>query len=305
MSMTPKNPVTATQRNGRCLPIKAWHLGRKLFDEPYHLIWADGGNLTIRSGKDPNVKAKHSEVIDMAFAHRVWFVQPNEAYSDKVFVLETHETSSGKNAEDRKPFGAKFPELFKLGSKHSDGHVVIKFDSQSPAWVDPVYAQFIGWLKAKVDARETLTLRGKTGDDKWEAVNHLVTKAAEARIRRENRDSLSTRRVNSPALTEIPRPDNWSPSSRLKRRHSPGGFTSPYPRAQGSRALYDASFTPTTPKNGSILPKNACNRNAPRPEKRVKVESPTPSSEKNVRRSLNSNAFWPDRDHVDIIFVDD
>ncbi|KAJ7625374.1 hypothetical protein DFH06DRAFT_744028 [Mycena polygramma] len=293
MRMNPEKPVAAPRRKGRCLPIKAWFLGRKLFDEPYHLIWADGGNLTIRSGEDPNVKAKHSEVIDMAFAQRVWFVQPNEAYPDKVFVLETYETSNNKKAGDRKPFGTQFSDLFKLGSKYPDGHIVIKFDSQSPVWADPVYAQFINWLQDKVDTREKLL--GKAGDAKWEAVNRmdLDTKAAEVQIRESGGSTPSASRNSARAQSP-------SVAASMKRRHrSRIDSTSLHANASQSSSFNTLSAQP----NLVVSSKNACNGTPPK--KRVKVESSTPSSEKNVRRFSNSNAFWPDRYNVDIIYVDD
>ncbi|KAJ7625371.1 hypothetical protein DFH06DRAFT_1481403 [Mycena polygramma] len=243
-SMKPKNPIAAPLENDRpkaipankpanknpFLPIKAWYLGRKLFEEPYHLTWTAAGKLTIRSDH-PNVEGNHSEEIDLAwFAKCVWFVEPNEPYPDKVFVLETYETFNNKNAGTQKPFGAQFSEFFKPGSKHAEGHVIIKFDSTSPAWADPVYAQFVDWLRAKVDVRERL--RGKTGDAKWDAMNRVnpAAKAAEARIRRENGGSTASTsrnpaRAKSP---ETPPTDDWSSppaSARLKRKRSSDAST--------------------------------------------------------------------------------
>ncbi|KAJ7021634.1 hypothetical protein C8F04DRAFT_1273486 [Mycena alexandri] len=57
------------------LPVKARYLGRKLFDEPYHL-----------SGR-PTASWLYSGWV----AKRVWYVKPDELYQDKVFVLETYE----------------------------------------------------------------------------------------------------------------------------------------------------------------------------------------------------------------------
>ncbi|KAJ6462047.1 hypothetical protein C8R47DRAFT_1240419 [Mycena vitilis] len=238
-SMKPKNPPATPLINDRpkaiaaskpanknlFLPIKAWYLGRKLFDEPYHLTWTAAGKLIIRSGGDTNVKPTHSEEIDVAwFAKRVWFVEPNEPYADKAFVLETYGPFDNKNAGTENPFGAQFSEFFKPGSKYAEGHIIIKFDSTSPAWADPVYAHFVDWLRAKVDARERL--RGKAGDAKWDAMirMHPAAKAAEARIRENAGSTASTSRNPSPAESpETPPTDHWSSppaSARLKRKRS-------------------------------------------------------------------------------------
>jgi hypothetical protein len=48
------------------LPIKAWYLGRKLFEEPYHLVWTTrAGIVSIRAGTDPTAYSAHSEEIDI------------------------------------------------------------------------------------------------------------------------------------------------------------------------------------------------------------------------------------------------
>jgi hypothetical protein len=42
------------------------------------------------------------------------------------------------------------------GGNRTEGEILIKFDSSSPAWADTVYERFIQWLQGNVDKREKL-----------------------------------------------------------------------------------------------------------------------------------------------------
>lgn len=55
------------------LPIKAWFLGRKLFQQPYYLVWLNNGKMSIKSGEAPGPPSRHSEDVDVkAIAQAVW-----------------------------------------------------------------------------------------------------------------------------------------------------------------------------------------------------------------------------------------
>ncbi|KAJ6585193.1 hypothetical protein B0H19DRAFT_1368602 [Mycena capillaripes] len=233
-NMKPKNPSAAPSNGSKpdpkpepippakpdkrqFLPIKAWYLGRKLFDEPYSLVWNPAGKMTLRSGKDPSVKAKHSEEIDINWvAQSISFVGPEESYPDKVFVLETFEKFPDKKTGHQKPFGANYSAYFKQGGKHAEGQIMIKFDSGSPTWSDATYWHFVDWLKTRVDKRESL--RGKGGDARWETMKrvNLLAEAAEARIKREIADAANgNARAKNPAVPGLPALDPWSPPATI------------------------------------------------------------------------------------------
>ncbi|KAJ7677457.1 hypothetical protein B0H17DRAFT_1207015 [Mycena rosella] len=133
------------------LPIKAWYLGHKYFDEAYHPVWAN-------------------EEVDVGmFVKTIWYVEPNEAYRDKVFFLETFELlkNKTKSAGTIKPIGTQFSQYFKHGASRGMGEIIIKFDSRSSAWMDTTYTAFVDWVKPKVQERETLRGKPETQNGTW------------------------------------------------------------------------------------------------------------------------------------------
>ncbi|KAJ7677452.1 hypothetical protein B0H17DRAFT_1079208 [Mycena rosella] len=199
------------------LPIKAWYLGHKYFDEAYHLVWANG-KITIRSGEAPGSPARHTEEVDVGMsAKAIWYVEPNEGYRDKVFVLETFELlkNKSKSAGTIKPIGTQFSQYFKHGATRGMGDIMIKFDSGSSSWADPTYKAFVDWLKPKVQERETL--RGKAGDARWELANRLA-QLADVRVSREGEGGTTSDRPKAiPSTTKpsavpgLPPLKDWSP----------------------------------------------------------------------------------------------
>ncbi|KAJ6585248.1 hypothetical protein B0H19DRAFT_416587 [Mycena capillaripes] len=238
--MKPKNP-SAAPSNGSMperippvksvkrefLPIKAWYLGRKFFDEPYNLVWDPSGKMTLRSGNDPSVQAKHSEEIDINWvAQSVSFVGPEELYSDKAFILETFEKFPDKKTGHQKPFGTNYSAYSKLGAKHAEGQLMIKFDSASLAWEDATYGHFIDWLKARVDKREAL--RGRAGDARWDTRKRvgLLADAAEAHIKREHADAANDNaRAKKSAVSGLAALYTWSPPASIATANTAKGTT--------------------------------------------------------------------------------
>ncbi|KAJ7245014.1 hypothetical protein B0H12DRAFT_1187844 [Mycena haematopus] len=206
----PKPNTTSKQaKKPNFLPIEAWYLGRKFFDESYHLLWTTDGKITIRSGDDPGAKVRHSEEIDLAYnAQEVSFVPPEQSV-DKFFDIQTF-SKLAKNSS--KPFGTQFPEYFKQGGSRGEGGIMIKFNRTSPAWADTAYAEFVEWLKLHVDNRESL--RGEAGKTKWELAGRMADIMG-TRIRRETgsatRPVIPKARAKSPAVPGIPALDNWDP----------------------------------------------------------------------------------------------
>ncbi|KAJ6525275.1 hypothetical protein DFH09DRAFT_996177 [Mycena vulgaris] len=159
------------------LPIKAWYLGHKYFDEPYHVVWGKS-KMAIRSGEAPGSLVHHTEEVDIDMAvETVWYVEPNEHYPNNVIVLETYE-----KFEKSKIIGAQFSSYFKQGAIRGMGQIVIKFDGKSSGWDENAYKTFVNLLKSKTEKRGSL--RGKAGDAKWEAADR-VAQLAEVRVRRE------------------------------------------------------------------------------------------------------------------------
>ncbi|KAJ7700278.1 hypothetical protein B0H14DRAFT_3034190 [Mycena olivaceomarginata] len=224
-AMKPKNPLGAVpaenaqkpkpipaakpSKTTTVLPIKAWYLGRKCFDEPYHLVWTPNAKMTIRSGDNLGAPAKHTEEIDIGIvAERVLFVIPEDPVDDKKFPK--------KKVGNQKPIGTQYSSYFKQGGSHGEGDIVIKFDSASPAWADAVYERFIGWVKGNVQERERLT--GKAGQSKWEGARRSA-ELLETRTKRESAAGSSgfprPTRAKGPAVAGIPPLDTWSPPASL------------------------------------------------------------------------------------------
>ncbi|KAF7346574.1 hypothetical protein MSAN_01885500 [Mycena sanguinolenta] len=208
------NHTTKPQKKPNFLPIKAWYLGRKFFDEPYHLLWDPVGKIIIRSGDDPGAKVKHTEEIDLRFnAKQVSYVPPNDS-ADKIFGIQTFEKLPKNKTKD---FGTQFSAYFKRGGTHGEGNIVLKFDSASSAWADTAYAEFIEFLQRHVEAREKLI--GKAaGKSKWELAGRVADMFA-TRARREsgsaNSSTAPEARAKTPAVAGIPALDTWSPPSTL------------------------------------------------------------------------------------------
>ncbi|KAJ7505111.1 hypothetical protein B0H11DRAFT_1976828 [Mycena galericulata] len=242
--MKTKNPLAAVPTNGRhlkpsttnkaldmtkFLPIKAWYLGRKLFEEPYYLIWAPNGKLTIKSGDAPGSPSRHSEEADLpSLAKCVWFVDPKEDFPDKIFVLETYE----KNKR-QKPMAVNYTSFFKQGASHGEGDIMLKFNTESPAWAIATYTAFVDWLKVHVQSRQIL--RGRAGVARWDTSNRMAL-LAETRVKRETGSNATRdmpKEIKKPPVPGLPFLDDWSPppsvaiantalpSSRSRRQGSP------------------------------------------------------------------------------------
>ncbi|KAF8171968.1 hypothetical protein K438DRAFT_1851990 [Mycena galopus ATCC 62051] len=256
-SQKPKPKPTSKQANKtHSLPIQAWYLGRKFFDESYHLLWTSNGKITIRSGDASSAAAKHSEEIDVdGVAERVFFVPPNDP-ADKIFCMQTFP----KMAKSKfKVFGTQFSSYFKLGGSHGEGDIVIKFDSTSPAWADDVYVEFVEWLQDHVDKREKLMGKGAV-NSKWEATGRMAA-IVQTRAKRESGDAAASTvpkavqaRAKTPAVPGIPLLDNWEPpppgslaiantakaASLNQRQGSPIEVGSPTPRTRPLNGLVDS-----------------------------------------------------------------
>lgn len=71
-------PAAKPSKTTTVLPIKAWYLGRKCFDEPYHLVWTPNfSKMTIRSGDNFGAPAKHTEEIDIGIVAERVLVRPH------------------------------------------------------------------------------------------------------------------------------------------------------------------------------------------------------------------------------------
>ncbi|KAF8132195.1 hypothetical protein K438DRAFT_2031832 [Mycena galopus ATCC 62051] len=153
---TPNSPQVSTSKQASkpdSLPVEAWSLGRKVFDEPYYLTWTPAGKIIIRSGDGPNVVSKHSEQIDIDMdVNSLSFVPPHDS-GDKELRLRTLEKLSKFKSQI---IGTQFPSYFRQGGPHGEGDIVIKFNSASAAWADAVYLDFVEWLRGHVDNREKL-----------------------------------------------------------------------------------------------------------------------------------------------------
>ncbi|KAJ7677454.1 hypothetical protein B0H17DRAFT_1334281 [Mycena rosella] len=181
------------------LPIKAWYLGHKYFDEAYHLVWANG-KITIRSGEAPSPSPRHTEELDVGmFGKTIWYVEPKEEYKDKVLVLDTFELLGFNMA---KPIGVLFPACFKQGAARGMGEIVIKFDSGSAAWADSTYKAFVDWVKPKVQERQPL--RGKAGDAEWDVAERLAAASDRPKT------TIASRKKMRP-VPNLPPLRDWSP----------------------------------------------------------------------------------------------
>ncbi|KAJ7486062.1 hypothetical protein B0H11DRAFT_2279129 [Mycena galericulata] len=187
------------------LPIKAWYLGRKLFEEPHYLMWAPTGKLTIKSGDALSFPSRHIEEADLpSLAKCVWFVDPKEEFPDKVVVLETYE----KNKR-QKPFGANYPLYFKQGASHGEGDIMLKFNTESSAWTIAAYTAFVDWLQIHVQFR--LILRGRAGLARWDTSNRMAV-LAETRVRRETGSNAIRdipKKIKKPPVPGLPFLDDW------------------------------------------------------------------------------------------------
>ncbi|KAJ7784364.1 hypothetical protein B0H16DRAFT_295419 [Mycena metata] len=296
--MKPKNPSAAvvTERpagpknpRGKAsadvmLPVKAWSLGRKSFDEPYHVVWTNAGKLTIRSGEDPKAPARHAEEIDMGMvAKRIWFVEPEEDYKDKVFVLETFPVDKKKSAS-RKPLGSQYSSYFKQGSERGEGDIMIKFDSASPSWIPEFYELLINWVKSNIAEREKL--RGKAGDAKWEAASRLA-QLIDTRVRRETGEIIASEvvphppRAKTPAIAGFPLLNDYSPPASIL---AIGNTAKMRPKNQGGPNAPIEIGSPTRP--------------LPRPLNKPPDSATAGGGNEPVRRSARQSVA-PQRPYVD------
>jgi hypothetical protein len=73
VALPPKSgPKNKPRDKPSFLPVKAWYLGYKLFDEPYHLLWTKD-RIFIKSGLIPGL-SQHSEEINIGMVAKRVFV---------------------------------------------------------------------------------------------------------------------------------------------------------------------------------------------------------------------------------------
>ncbi|KAK7048538.1 hypothetical protein R3P38DRAFT_2606333 [Favolaschia claudopus] len=215
----PKAPVPSSSKpsaKSNCLPIKAWYLGYKFFDTPYHLVWPPKApTITIRSGNNPNAPAKHSEEILLNYvAQSVSYVKPEDS-GEKILCLRTFAKAKSKEG-NQKEIGVGYASYFQRGDTRGKGDIVIKFDCASPTWADAAYTEFIKTFKC-VEGRHTLTV--KSGQGQWETAKRTA-ELFKTRAERETAEAEKSvdapkvpkqSRKKSPAIRGIPSLDDWSP----------------------------------------------------------------------------------------------
>ncbi|KAJ7758160.1 hypothetical protein DFH07DRAFT_456883 [Mycena maculata] len=274
------NTTNRAPNKTKFLPIKAWYLGRKLFDgqESYHLIWESTGptkgRMTIRSGDAPGPPSRHSEEVDLpSVAKAVWFGDPTEDYPNKVFVVETYEKT-----RRNKPLGIQYPEFFKQGGKHGEGDIMIKFDTSSLAWSRPTYKEFVDWLKSHVKDRQTL--RGKAGNHKWDMANRIsqLTESSVKREQQQETGSSGTRVIlkakpKEPPVPGLPFLDDWSPPTSVAIANTAQPTRS---RRQGSSNTPIEIESPTRPPPRTIYNQSTNSGGGPDPVRRSARQSVAP-----------------------------
>ncbi|KAJ6621834.1 hypothetical protein B0H10DRAFT_2015955 [Mycena sp. CBHHK59/15] len=223
-SMKPKNPdnhslLTPALLNGShpksnppdkppdktvFLPIKAWYLGHKLFEEPYHLVW---------SGAAPSGPARHTEELDVQMLGKsVTYVEPDEHHDLKIFALETFERIRG-----HKTLGADYSTFFKQGDDHGRGQITIQFNCTASVWSKDIYKTFVEWLKStRVEKRHML--RGTAAGSMWQAAERSsqLAETRAARLSKTAEGSVPNGDVPPPkkkpsAIPGLPALDGWSP----------------------------------------------------------------------------------------------
>ncbi|KAJ7134808.1 hypothetical protein C8R44DRAFT_977311 [Mycena epipterygia] len=208
----PSNPASTNKPPDKTkfLPIKAWFLGHRLFEEAYYLIW-NKDKMYIKSGDGPGPSSRHVEELDIGMITKsLFYVEPKEVSTDKLLVLDTFE-----NNTSYKVIGANYSAYFKQGAKHGQGNIMLKFDSKSSAWADSVYVAFLEWIKPKVDSRHTL--RGQAVNTRWEAGSRMAL-IADTRVARKDSASSSISKAvpaKTPAVPGLLPLDTWSPPPRV------------------------------------------------------------------------------------------
>ncbi|KAJ7643968.1 hypothetical protein FB45DRAFT_896539 [Roridomyces roridus] len=284
-------PVTRAQQSSPFLPINAWFLGRKLFEEPYYLTWMHSGKMTIKSGEGPGSPSRHYEEVDMkTIAEKVWFVKPADP-RDKYLFLET---GQGVKRQVQKALGAGYSKYFKLGGKHCEGDISIKFDMDSPNWIPHSYLVFYDWLQNNVDERAVLG--GPAGDAKWDMAIR-ISQMVDTKVRRESgldeEPVKGRQRKKSGYHAKSAIPDDWEsrPENCSPPRES-GSDWSPPPLPTISKTPATAD-TVQTARSGS-------------PDTPIEIESPqrpTPRplhSEAEPTRRSTRQSVAPPRPNVDL-----
>ncbi|KAJ7132990.1 hypothetical protein C8R46DRAFT_1140271 [Mycena filopes] len=288
----PNAPVVTTERpkksqgaskSGPFLPVKAWYLGRKLFDGPYVVQWTPGGKLIIRAGDDPAALSKHTEEVDLGwFAKNVELVEPRENYQNKIFAIETFEADK-KQKDSRKAFGSQYSSYFKLGStSRGEGDIVVKFDSGSPSWTEEFYELFITWLKSKVEQCEVL--RGKAINTRWDGASRMSL-LQDTRLKREGNvpsEVSKAPRAKTPAIPGFPLVNDFSPPASISM--AIGNTAKMRPKHQGG---------PNTP-----IEVGSPTRPAPRPLNRPAESATAGGGLEAVRRSARQSVA-PQRPYTD------
>ncbi|KAJ7796193.1 hypothetical protein B0H14DRAFT_2916326 [Mycena olivaceomarginata] len=183
-------PAAKPSKTTTVLPIKAWYLGRKCFDEPYHLVWTPNAKMTIR--------------IDIGIvAERV--------LTTRFFCLKTFEKFPKKKVGNQKPIGTQYSSYFKQGGSHGEVHLLLGADA--------VYERFIGWVKGNVQERERLTCEAKPGSPNGRGARRSA-ELLETRTKRESAAGsfwLSQTQLERKAqqFAGIPPLDTWSPPASL------------------------------------------------------------------------------------------
>ncbi|KAJ7195469.1 hypothetical protein GGX14DRAFT_474847 [Mycena pura] len=220
---------TKPSEKSKFLPIKAWYLGAKFFDEAYHLEFDSAGKMTIRSGEEPRGPARHAEEIDVrSVASRVRFMDPQNELDGKILVLETL-TSSRKG---KAAIGTAYAQQFKqgAGANRGRGKITVQFDNLSIN----AYRDFVEWLKKRVDNHETI--RGPGGMAVWEEASRIA-ELAETRDQRETAEAAGgflagpsrTSGANKLPVKAAESDDDWTPPAvpNMAKRTRPGSFNKP------------------------------------------------------------------------------
>ncbi|KAJ7095714.1 hypothetical protein B0H15DRAFT_1019804 [Mycena belliarum] len=170
-------------RDVNFLPVEAWYLGRKFFEESYHISWTGRTKMIIRSGDAPGPAARHTVDFDIGIiAEAVSYIDPKENSPSKFFVLDTFP----KIKPTDKPIAPQYSQYFTEGGPRGSGMIMLKFNCASSAWSNATYNAFVEWFKRVVSNRQVL--RPIAGNTKWEATGR-VAELAEARANRLNSGS--------------------------------------------------------------------------------------------------------------------
>ncbi|KAJ6585195.1 hypothetical protein B0H19DRAFT_414731 [Mycena capillaripes] len=203
------------------LTVGAWYHGGRLSqaDEAY-LVWPVSGRMCIVSGARG---ARCIEELNVGTAAKAaWFVDPQESYQDKVFVLELKTTTaqSSSSSQNDGAVSAPYRTAETVAVQHEE-EIIIKFNGAAAWWMDSAYEAFVSWIKGKVD--QHAMLRGKGGDAKWEeAAKRMVSPLTDSETRLQVRlsevgvSSRAPRRTRKNALPRALPTDSGDQGSKTR-----------------------------------------------------------------------------------------